>query len=103
LGFVAQLVPVASFFVGETVTKLIKAPINPGGADTLIYTTVLGKVGTFVPFLNMADTNFFGNLELQMRVENPPLAGRDQLAFRSYFFPSQVRPSLQNIARVQQN
>ena len=27
------------------------------------------------------------NLEMHMRAENPPLAGRDHLSYRSYYFP----------------
>jgi splicing factor 3B subunit 3 len=33
------------------------------------------------------DKDFFLHLEMHMRQEHPPLAGRDHLAFRSAYFP----------------
>ena len=33
------------------------------------------------------DWDFFSHLEMHMRQEQPPLAGRDHLAFRSFYFP----------------
>lgn len=33
------------------------------------------------------DKDFFVHLEMHMRAEHPPLAGRDHLAFRSAYFP----------------
>jgi splicing factor 3B subunit 3 len=52
-----------------------------------VYTTLSGTVGMLVPFTSREDHDFFQNLEMHMRAENPPMAGRDHLAFRSYYFP----------------
>jgi splicing factor 3B subunit 3 len=35
----------------------------------------------------LQDKDFFLHLEMHMRQEHPPLAGRDHLAFRSAYFP----------------
>lgn len=43
------------------------------------------------------DFEFFQNLEMHMRVEFPPLCGRDHLAFRSYYAPVKVSASLTTI------
>ena len=56
----------------------------------MVYTTLSGTVGMLVPFTSREDHDFFQHLEMHMRAENPPMAGRDHLAFRSYYFP--VRP-----------
>ncbi|XP_065160888.1 splicing factor 3B subunit 3 isoform X2 [Atheta coriaria] len=79
---------VATFHVGETVTSLQKTTlIPPGGWESLVYTTISGSVGVFVPFTSHEDHDFFQHLEMHMRSENAPLCGRDHLSFRSYYFP----------------
>lgn len=40
--------------------------------------------------LLLQEFEFFQNLEMHMRVEYPPLCGRDHLAYRSYYFPVKV-------------
>jgi splicing factor 3B subunit 3 len=35
----------------------------------------------------LQDKDFFLHLEMHMRQESPPLAGRDHLAYRSSYFP----------------
>lgn len=78
---------VATFHVGETVTWLQKVTLIPGGAESLLYTTLSGTVGVLVPFTSHEDHDFFQHLEMHMRSENPPLCGRDHLSFRSYYYP----------------
>merc|ERR1712110_971085 len=75
------------FHIGETVLSLQKANLIPGGSDSLVYTTLSGGVGMLVPFTSKEDHDFFQNLEMHMRAENPPLAGRDHLAYRSSYYP----------------
>ena len=61
--------------------------------------------GAFLPFTSREDVDFFTHLEMHLRQENPPLAGRDHMSFRSAYYPvrdvvdgdlceqySQVRP-----------
>lgn len=40
-----------------------------------------------LPFTSREDVDFFVHLEMYLRQENPPLCGRDHLAFRSAYFP----------------
>ena len=75
------------FHVGETVTRVQKLRITPGGAEFLLYTTVFGTIGALLPLTSRGSVDFFSQLELFMRQENPPLAGRDHLAYRSSYFP----------------
>lgn len=79
-----------NFHVGETVLSLQKATLIPGGSESLVYTTLSGTVGVLVPFTSREDHDFFQALEMHLRSENPPLCGRDHLAFRSFYYPVKV-------------
>jgi splicing factor 3B subunit 3 len=79
--------PVCNYYVGETVTRVVKSALSPGGAEALIYTTTFGTIGCLVPFASREDVDLFSHLEMHMRSYNPPLCGRDHLAFRSFYFP----------------
>jgi len=57
----------------------------------LLYTTLHGAIGVFVPFVSREDVDFFTHLEMHVRQENNPLCGRDHLAYRSFYFPVKVR------------
>ncbi len=50
-------------------------------------TSFLGAISIYVPFLSKEDVEFFQMLEMHMRAEAPPLAGRDHLLYRSYYIP----------------
>ncbi|XKL63223.1 hypothetical protein PGB90_005587 [Kerria lacca] len=78
---------IANFHVGEICMSLQKATLIPGGSESLVYTTLSGTVGVFVPFTSHENQDFFQNLEMHMRAENPPICGRDHLSFRSYYYP----------------
>jgi CPSF A subunit region len=47
----------------------------------------LSAAGAMLPFMSREDVDFFVHLEMYLRQENPPLCGRDHLAFRSAYFP----------------
>ena len=47
----------------------------------------MGNIGVFVPFITKEDVDFFQTLEMHMRQEAPPLAGRDHLMYRSFYAP----------------
>lgn len=81
---------ISNFHVGEICMSLQKATLIPGGSESLVYTTLSGTVGVFVPFTQHEDQDFFQNLEMHMRAENPPICGRDHLSFRSYYYPVKV-------------
>ena len=83
LYIVISLQPKANFYQ----TFFQKANLIPGGNDSLVYTTLSGTVGMLVPFSSHEDQDFFQHLEMHMRAENPPLAGRDHLAYRSSYYP----------------
>ncbi|XP_046843553.1 splicing factor 3B subunit 3-like [Xenia sp. Carnegie-2017] len=78
---------ICNFFIGETVLSLQKATLIPGGSESLVYTTISGRVGMLVPFTSREDIDFFQHLEMHLRSENAPLCGRDHLSYRSYFLP----------------
>ncbi|VDK40746.1 unnamed protein product [Gongylonema pulchrum] len=59
---------IAHFYIGDTITSMQKTSLVPGANDCLEF-------------------ELFQNLEMHMRVEYPPLCGRDHLAYRSYYFP----------------
>lgn len=78
---------IVQFHVGEVVTSLCKASLIPGGPSVLAYSTVMGTIGLLIPFATREDIEYFMQLEMQMRQHNPPLAGNDHLAFRSFYYP----------------
>lgn len=78
---------ISTYHVGEIIMSLQKATLIPGGSEALIYTTLSGTVGAFVPFTSREDYDFFQHLEMHMRNENPPLCGRDHLSYRSAYYP----------------
>eukprot|EP01118_Nematostelium_gracile_P011208 TRINITY_DN3947_c0_g1_i1.p1 TRINITY_DN3947_c0_g1~~TRINITY_DN3947_c0_g1_i1.p1 ORF type:complete len:471 (+),score=85.27 TRINITY_DN3947_c0_g1_i1:606-2018(+) len=82
-----KLQDVAIFHVGETIHSLQKTSLVPGGAEIVFYTTLMGTMGAMLPFVSREDVDFFTHLEMHMRAENPPLCGRDHLAFRSNYYP----------------
>ena len=95
------------FHIGETVTGLQRATLTPGGADSIVYWTIHGGVGALQPFVSREDVDFFTHLEMHLRgsagarevkkaskdgsnavsFDHPSICGRDQLGFRSYYFP----------------
>jgi splicing factor 3B subunit 3 len=89
LGGASQKVEaLASFCVGETILAMQKATLIPGLSECLVYATISGSIGVVVPFTSHEDHDFFQHLEMHMRSENPALCGRDDLSFRSYYFPA---------------
>jgi len=76
-----------SFYVGETISKVTKTSLTPGGTEILLYTTIFGSIGALLPFSSREDIEFFSTLEAHMRQEHKSLCGRDHLSFRSYYAP----------------
>jgi splicing factor 3B subunit 3 len=75
------------FYLGETVTSLLKTSLVPGGAEVMIASTITGAIYALVPFIAKDDVTFFQHLEMFMRQECVNLAQRDHLSYRSYFQP----------------
>jgi splicing factor 3B subunit 3 len=82
-----KLDEITQYHIGETAHSLSRVSLQPGGTECLVYTTMLGAIGAFVPFGSREDVDFFSHLEMHMRQESWPLCGRDQLSFRSSYFP----------------
>uniref|UniRef100_A0A7S0PY64 DNA damage-binding protein 1 n=1 Tax=Coccolithus braarudii TaxID=221442 RepID=A0A7S0PY64_9EUKA len=78
---------IAQFHIGETVTSLQKVTLGPGCSEVILYTTLLGGIGALLPITHKDDLEFLTALEMHMRQEAAPLCGRDQLFFRSSYFP----------------
>jgi len=86
-GAAHKLEEINFFHVGETINSISKTSLIPGGAEVIIYTTIMGGIGALLPFASREDVDFFTHLEMHLRQENPPLCGRDHLSYRSYYFP----------------
>eukprot|EP00210_Caulerpa_lentillifera_P002872 g2742.t1 len=78
---------IIQFHVGDIVTSLSVTPMQAGGQEIILYTTMMGSVGALVAFQSRTDVDFFQHLEMYMRQENPPLCGREHLSYRSSYFP----------------
>ncbi|XP_049849343.1 uncharacterized protein LOC126318446 [Schistocerca gregaria] len=82
-----KLDAICNFHIGEMVTRLKKTRLTPGGSEFLLYVTVHGTIGALMPLSSREDVDFFSHLEMHFRQENPPLCGRNHLAYRSAYFP----------------
>jgi splicing factor 3B subunit 3 len=75
------------FYTQDIPTSVQKTQLVAGGRDILVWTGFQGTMGMFVPFVSREDVDFFQSLEMQLAAQNPPLAGRDHLIYRSYYVP----------------
>lgn len=82
-----KLDQVAHFYLGELATSIQRAELTDGGASVLLYGTTMGSLGALMPITRKEDVEFFVHLELYMRLEAPPICGREHLAFRSFYAP----------------
>ncbi|KAL3806325.1 hypothetical protein ACHAXA_001065, partial [Cyclostephanos tholiformis] len=82
-----KLETLCTYHVGEVVTSMTRASLVAGGAESLIYVTVTGRVGALVPFTSREDVEFFSTLEGFLRAEAPRPTGRDPQSYRSYYAP----------------
>ncbi|XRB19624.1 splicing factor 3B subunit 3 [Pseudoscourfieldia marina] len=77
----------AHFHVGDVITAMDVATLQPGGTELLLGATVSGAIRALVPFATREDADFFLNLELHLRQEAPPLCGRDHMEWRACYAP----------------
>jgi len=82
-----KLEAIIQYHVGETITSIQRCTLVPGGVEVVIYATIMGGIGVLLPFASREDVDFFQHLEMHMRATAPPAAGRDHMAYRSYYFP----------------
>jgi len=83
----AKLEVLCQYYVGEIVTSMTRSSLVAGGAESLIYVTVTGRIGALVPFTSREDVEFFTQLEGHLRSDAPRPTGRDPQAYRSYYAP----------------
>lgn len=84
----AKLEVLCQYYVGEVVTSLTRSSLVAGGAESLIYVTVTGRIGALVPFSSREDVEFYTQLEGFLRTDAPRPTGRDPQAYRSYYAPA---------------
>ena len=87
-GAPSRLSLTSHFFPQDVPTSIQKAQLVAGGRDILVWTGLQGTLGMMIPFVSREDVDFFQSLEMQLKEQNPPLAGRDHLAYRSYYVPA---------------
>ena len=75
--------------MGHVVTSIVKKPLVLGGSDMLVYSTILGGIGTLMPFILPDKVEFFESLQSHLRKEVTFLCGWRHVAYRSYFAPVQ--------------
>ncbi|KAF2104355.1 pre-mRNA-splicing factor rse1 [Rhizodiscina lignyota] len=75
------------FCVHDIPTSVHKTSLVPGGRDVVLWSGLQGTLGILVPFVSREDVELFQQLQSEMRKNEaePPLAGRDHLAYRSYY------------------
>jgi splicing factor 3B subunit 3 len=84
-----KLDSVLNYFLGDVVTSVKKATLNPrGGVSSIIFSTISGSIGALTPFAVREDVDFFSHLEMYMRNESLSVVGRDNLAYRSFYAPT---------------
>jgi len=82
-----RLALMAHFFTQDIPTSICKTNLVVGGQDVLLWSGLQGTIGVLIPFVSREDVDFFQSLEQHLRAEDPPLAGRDHLMYRSYYTP----------------
>lgn len=82
-----KLETLCTYHVGEVVTAMTRASLVAGGAESIIYVTVTGRVGAFVPFTSRDDVEFYSSLEGFLRQDVQRPTGRDPQEYRSYYAP----------------
>ena len=66
-GAANKLVQLNQFHVGDVLTTMTKTSLVTGAAEVLLYGTVHGGIGLFLPMLNRSDVDFFQSLESKIR------------------------------------
>jgi splicing factor 3B subunit 3 len=85
-GAQSKMESICQYFMGETGTCLQKVQTAKGN-ELLYVATTMGSLVAFYPFDKKEELDFFTHLEMFLRIEAPPLAGREHVSFRSSFVP----------------
>lgn len=86
-GTANKLELLAHVYVQDIPTSFSKVSLAVGGRDAIVYTGLQGTIGALIPFATKKDLDFFVKLEQQLRIHNPPLAGRHHLMYRGAYAP----------------
>lgn len=86
-GAAHRLETLAHYHLGDIPTSIQKTTLVTGGRPVLLITGLMGSVSLLIPFVAKEDVEFFQQLEIHMRTEDAPLAGRDHLMYRGYYAP----------------
>ena len=62
-----KMTTLINFHVGDTITALQRASLQPGGQDIILYCTAMGAIGALYPFTSREDVDFFVHLEMHLR------------------------------------
>ena len=77
----------AHYYTQDVPMSMQRTALVAGGQEVLFWSGLQGTLGILIPFIGREDVDFFSQLEQLIRTEEPPLAGRDHLMFRSYYVP----------------
>ncbi|ETB61854.1 hypothetical protein YYC_01663 [Plasmodium yoelii 17X] len=80
---------IMSFHIGEIVTSLQKVKLSPTSSECIIYSTIMGTIGAFIPYDSKEELELTQHLEIILRTEKHSLCGREHIFFRSYYHPVQ--------------
>ena len=79
---------ICQFHVGDMITCIRKCNLkNDKDNNLILYITISGRIGVFIPFKNRDEVDFFIHLEMYERIEIENLSGREHLMFRSVYGP----------------
>merc|ERR1712154_430358 len=76
------------FYVGDMITCIEKAKLSPLGKPLIVYATITGSIGCFVPFESQQNAQFFDALQYYLPSKLTSLSGQSHILFRSKFMPS---------------
>lgn len=77
----------AHYFTQDIPMSIQRTPLLAGGDDVMFWAGIQGTLGMLIPFVSRQDLRLFEDVQLHMRTVDPPLTGRDHLAYRSYYAP----------------
>ncbi|KAI3654555.1 hypothetical protein MP228_000609 [Amoeboaphelidium protococcarum] len=86
-GAAHKLEQVCQYHLGDIITSMQFIPLLAGGRQVVVYVTIQGEIGMFIPFAQGEDVELFQELELILRNEFIPLSGYDHLRYRSTYLP----------------
>lgn len=85
-GAQSKMEQISQYFMGEVATAVQKVQTSKG-SDIIYCATTMGGICAFLPFETKEELDFFTHLEMFLRIEAQPLAGRDHVMFRSSYAP----------------